>query len=222
MLTCCASRGKPAGVVAGKGFGSGKSLFSSDVNSKFMTVTRGVGGVDELAQYLDENSVQWGLISQRVGAGALARTKFIFLYFSGAKCKVVKRMRYTEWRGQAESALGGSGMIEWDRENQDEVNLDALLEKVLHSVVSDSGGADTSVGELRKAALEQIAHASEQVKRIKPSRKVRVAKGGGMLSKLGSSLMSLGSSLSFMSGGPRTALGVRALPHARGRPHASY
>ena len=59
----------------------------------------------------------------------MARTKHVFVYFSGAKCPMVKRMRYTERRPAAVSALGGGGMIDWDREYVADVNLDEVSAK---------------------------------------------------------------------------------------------
>eukprot|EP00966_Prymnesium_polylepis_P270215 6241975-Prymnesium_polylepis.1 len=55
-------------------------------------------------------------------------------------------MRYTERRGAAMQALGGGGMIDWDRENAVDVTLDQMFEKVLGSVVSDDGGAKHAIG----------------------------------------------------------------------------
>ena len=126
-MECCAARkGGGALRVPGIGFALGGGDDDAKVNKDFVTVGRGVGGVDELALSLDESAVQWGLVAQSVGSGAMARTKHVFVYFSGAKCPMVKRMRYTERRPAAVSALGGGGMIDWDREYVADVNLDEV------------------------------------------------------------------------------------------------
>ena len=129
-MECCAARkGGGALRVPGIGFALGGGDDDAKVNKDFVTVGRGVGGVDELALSLDEGAVQWGLVAQSVGSGAMARTKHVFVYFSGAKCPMVKRMRYTERRPAAVSALGGGGMIDWDREYVADVNLDEVCAK---------------------------------------------------------------------------------------------
>jgi len=136
----------------------------------------------------------------------MARTKFVFIYFSGAQCPMVRRMRYTERRPAAVEALGSGGMIDWDREHVADVTLDELLKHLLASVVADDGGADMSVGALREAALEQIQKASEQVKRIPPKGKGRRGRRGSLIEQMGRSLKSV-----FGAGGsgPRTALALR-------------
>ena len=161
LTTCCSNR--PGKGMSINPFGRNPDDPSIPANKNFITVGRGFGGVDELAASLDESKVMWGLIAQSVGSGSMARTKYVFLYFSGAKMSVVRKMRYTEKRPAAVEALGGGGMIDWDRENAADVHLDSLLEKVLSAVVADDANANMSVSSLRTAALDQIKKASEQV-----------------------------------------------------------
>ena len=181
--------------VAPQGSARGKNpMVNLSITDKFITVARGTGGVDELAMFLDESLVMWGLVKVVVGSGAMARSKFVFLYFSGAGMSTVKRMRFTERRPGAVAALGG-GMIDWDREHVKDVTLDTLLEKVLSAVVADDGGADMSVSAMREQALAQIKAAEEALKR-KPALKRGVSQGGrsGRVSQ----------------GGGKTALALRA------------
>ena len=150
-LQCCGTR-KP----------SSKYRLGISSAKEFTTVGRGAGGVDELAASLDESQVMFGL-AINVGSGGMARTKYVFVTFLGAKCPMVKRMRATEKRGAAIDACGGGGMIEWEPEFLG-CTLDAMLEKVLASVVADAGGdsESMSVSALREQALaEQALHQQE-------------------------------------------------------------
>ena len=128
---------------------------------------------------------------------------------------MVRRMRYTEKRPAAVEALGGGGMIDWDRENQADVHLDSLLEKVLASVVADDANANMSVASLKAGALEQIKKASEQVQRIAPTRKKKWRRpGAGRTSAVGGlvdGLRRLSNAMTGGGGGPptRTALALR-------------
>lgn len=151
-LQCCGTR-KP----------SSKYRLGISSAKEFTTVGRGAGGVDELAASLDESQVMFGLVAINVGSGGMARTKYVFVTFLGAKCPMVKRMRATEKRGAAIDACGGGGMIEWEPEYLG-CTLDAMLEKVLASVVADDGGdsESMSVSALREQALaEQALHQQE-------------------------------------------------------------
>ena len=157
-VTCCAAR-KPSGdklILPGR-----------NPDKEFVTLGRGMGGVDELATSLDETKVSFGLVPCTVGSGALARTKYVFLIFGGKKCPMVKRMRWMEKKGAAVEVCGGAGMIDWEREDATEVNLDLMLEKVLAAVVADDGGAGMSVQALREQALEQIKRAQAATPRKK-------------------------------------------------------
>jgi hypothetical protein len=101
-FTCCTSRPGNKGKL---------SLGQVKANKDFVTLGRGHGGIDDLAKSLDEKSVMWGLVSQQVGSGSMARNKYVFLYFSGSKCPMVRRMRYTERRPAAVEALGASAVF---------------------------------------------------------------------------------------------------------------
>ena len=156
-----------ASAVVKRPLNAAAKQFSGNPDDKFVTLGRGTGGIDELATKLDESSVVWGLVRVTVGSGSMARDKYVFLYFSGSKCPLVRRMRYTERRGAAVQALGGGGMIDWDREFVADVTLDEMLHKVLASVVADDGGAKMSVASLRAAALEQIKKAAEKPRPVR-------------------------------------------------------
>jgi hypothetical protein len=194
-VTCCAAR-KPSGdklILPGR-----------NPDKEFVTLGRGMGGVDELATSLDETKVSFGLVPCTVGSGALARTKYVFLIFGGKKCPMVKRMRWMEKKGAAVEVCGGAGMIDWEREDATEVNLDLMLEKVLAAVVADDGGAGMSVQALREQALEQIKRAQAATPRKKRG------KGGwlGDMTRTLSGRLS-GGRWSTSGGGPRTALALR-------------
>ena len=96
MLQCCAQRPGKQVRAAGTAALLGAKIGAESVNKEFKTVGLGHGGIEELSKSLNENAVTWGLIAQSVGSGTMARTKYVFLYFSGASVPMVKRMRYTE------------------------------------------------------------------------------------------------------------------------------
>ena len=55
---------------------------------KFQVLARGAGGIEELSSELpeDDASVVWGLVTCIIGSGTFARTKYIKVNLSGAKC----------------------------------------------------------------------------------------------------------------------------------------
>ena len=55
---------------------------------KFQVLARGAGGIEELSSELpeDDASVVWGLVTCIIGSGTFARTKYVKVNLSGAKC----------------------------------------------------------------------------------------------------------------------------------------
>ena len=49
----------------------------------FDLVGRGVAGVDELKEHLDDNEVYFGLLQIAIGSGSFQRSKNIFIHFNG-------------------------------------------------------------------------------------------------------------------------------------------
>ena len=165
----------------------------------------------------------WGLIAQSVGSGSMARTKYVFL--SPPRRVIASRLQvpdgpphalHREAARRGRGWLGGGGMRDWDRENQADVHLDSLLEKVLASVVADDANANMSVASLKAGnPFEQIKKASEQVQRIAPTRKKKWRRpGAGRTSAVGGlvdGLRRLSNAMTGGGGGPptRTALALR-------------
>ena len=58
------------------------------INGKFQVLARGAGGIEELSSELpeDDSSVVWGLVTCIIGSGTFARTKYVKVNLSGAKC----------------------------------------------------------------------------------------------------------------------------------------
>jgi hypothetical protein len=60
-------------------------------------VGRGVGGVEEMATFLDPKTVCFGLLRCDVGAasvgGVLSRQKYVAVHWNGEECPTIKRGR---------------------------------------------------------------------------------------------------------------------------------
>ena len=65
-----------------------QEVINGSIVSKFQVLARGAGGIEELSSELpeDDSSVVWGLVTCIIGSGTFARTKYVKVNLSGAKC----------------------------------------------------------------------------------------------------------------------------------------
>lgn len=62
----------------------------------------------------------------------------VFVNFHGEGCAILKRMKLNELKPAAIVALGGGGMIEFERERKSDTKLDAMLEQRAQQSRSES------------------------------------------------------------------------------------
>ena len=69
-------------------------------------VGRGVAGVDEMSEHLDDSKVFFGLVTIEVGSGSFKRSKSIFVHFNGEKHpKPLQRAKANKKMGQAQKLV---------------------------------------------------------------------------------------------------------------------
>lgn len=81
---------------------------AKESQAEFSVVGRGMAGLEEMKEILDDRKVWYGLLKVQIGSGNFMRTKQIFVNFLGEKCTAMKRGRAVRLRPFAEKALGYS------------------------------------------------------------------------------------------------------------------
>eukprot|EP01083_Nonionella_stella_P170217 578805_1 len=51
----------------------------------FNLIGRGVAGIDEMQEYLEDTKVYFGIVTFEIGSGSFKRNKSIFIHFNGEK-----------------------------------------------------------------------------------------------------------------------------------------
>jgi len=81
---------------------------AKESQAEFTVVGRGMAGLEDMKEILDDRKVWYGLFKVQIGSGNFMRTKQIFINFLGEKCTAMKRGRAVRLRPFAEKALGYS------------------------------------------------------------------------------------------------------------------
>lgn len=114
----------------------------------------------ELTKWLKDDAVYFGLLRMSFGGGRFRRTKWVYLYWSGAKVAPMARAKATGARAGIKSKLGASS-VDIEATSAEDVTLDAIIEKVRRSTAvdgKDDGGEDPySVDKFMKALEEEAA-----------------------------------------------------------------
>ncbi|ETO24310.1 actin binding protein, partial [Reticulomyxa filosa] len=116
----------------------------------FDLVGRGVAGVDEMREYLDDTKVYFGLLQIKVGTGSFARSKNIFIHFNGDKHP--KPLQ----RSQANKKLKAAKdmMSPWHAElvlaNKKECTIDEIFSRTKNAFVADNLGSEGGKLDLTK------------------------------------------------------------------------
>ena len=167
------SRGT-AVATAGKGSGNG----SGNGSGPLVLVGHGGGGVDEMASYLDDTKMMYGLLQVVIGSGFLARSKYVFVTFAGDACHGRVRMRLAARRGEARELLGGGAMVGYAIERRADAHIGGMLEQLAPHFVADNGG-ESSLAALRAELERQVKAAQEALRSEAQRKEQRRAAGSG-------------------------------------------
>lgn len=116
-------------------------------------VGAGSGGVEEMAAFMDESTVQWGLLRFTIGSGTFKRNKAILVHFNGEKASGVVKAKLN--RNTPEVAkLFGDTAAKLTMEEAVEVTLDNVLKLTSKLFTADSH-MDISIADI-KSDYEQM------------------------------------------------------------------
>ena len=127
-------------------------------------IARGVGGVDEMREALDDGAVSFGVARLRLGRGTFARYKSVFVHWSAPNAPVVRRGRANAMRGVVEARMSPCAMGV-TLEAREECATDAVVEALARVCAKDEGEGDSPrdfeerVATMRADVREQLAEA---------------------------------------------------------------
>lgn len=120
----------------------------------------GSGGIGQVPDYVDPESVSYALCRVPIGEGAFKREKFILLNFNLESCPALKRAKINTKKAEVKRALG-EFHAELTFGDKHDATVDAVMEKlvpVFAGVDSASGG--TSVSKLKADYEEMLKRAA--------------------------------------------------------------
>jgi len=146
-------------------------------------VGAGAGGVDEMATFLNEDTVQWGLLRFAIGSGTFKRNKMLLVHFSGINCSGLKRAKFNRNTPAAEKAFGDTN-FKLPVEEKSEMSLENILEQTKHVFAGDSLGDysiadmkadyESMVADTRKKAIEAMLKGDEETAKRKTAKEMGV------------------------------------------------
>jgi hypothetical protein len=125
----------------------------------------GGGSVLEMADWLQKDRVQYGLLRLSFGAGRYRRSKLVFIQWVGDEIGAVKRGRAMASEAAIKKALAPFAIaLKFGAGGLGELTAETLVEAVKKMVVTDSGGSEdanllTVADFLAALEEEQQAHA---------------------------------------------------------------
>jgi len=81
---------------------------AKESQADFTVVSKGMAGLEDMKEILDDRKVWYGLLKVQIGSGNFMRTKQVFINFLGENCSAMKRGRAVRLRPFAEKELGYS------------------------------------------------------------------------------------------------------------------
>ena len=105
-------------------------------DAAFNFVNAGSLSAPEMAKWLKEDAVLFGLLRMSFGAGRFKRTKWISLYWPGPKVGMVARAKATGARSGIKAKLGVTS-VDIEATGLEDVALDIIIEKVKRSTAVD-------------------------------------------------------------------------------------
>eukprot|EP00039_Didymoeca_costata_P021734 m.2888 g.2888 ORF g.2888 m.2888 type:complete len:526 (-) comp2609_c0_seq2:796-2373(-) len=123
-------------------------------------VGAGSGGVDEMQSYLDETSVQWGLLRFSIGSGTFKRNKFLLINFSGESCSGIKKAKFSKHLPEVEKAFGDTA-AKLNMGEKDELTLENVLKEGKRVLAGDDLG-DYSLADMKADYEKMISDARQK------------------------------------------------------------
>eukprot|EP01063_Lacrimia_lanifica_P008224 TRINITY_DN1530_c0_g2_i1.p1 TRINITY_DN1530_c0_g2~~TRINITY_DN1530_c0_g2_i1.p1 ORF type:complete len:825 (+),score=420.85 TRINITY_DN1530_c0_g2_i1:72-2546(+) len=120
---------------------------------------RGTSVLDEVAEFLDDEKVQFILTQMPLGSGTFKRNKWLFLTYVGEKVKMMTKAKHVQKSG-AVSEIFGSTHASLTLTQRDQVNLEYVLESLKHVFVADDG--TFSIAALREEITRNVEQAQEE------------------------------------------------------------
>ncbi|KAK3284944.1 hypothetical protein CYMTET_7430 [Cymbomonas tetramitiformis] len=130
------------------------------VMTKFKYAGYGVGGIEEMSDHMEDNTVMFGMLRFVFGKGKFQRTKYVLVHLNGEGTPVVKRGRYNAMRGEAEAELGQCHS-DVQIMGVEEFTVDNVLETLYKNSVNDDNidSSGFSLETLKKDMEEMVAQA---------------------------------------------------------------
>eukprot|EP00854_Cymbomonas_tetramitiformis_P004768 gene4768-5830_t len=128
--------------------------------TKFKYAGYGVGGIEEMSDHMEDNTVMFGMLRFVFGKGKFQRTKYVLVHLNGEGTPVVKRGRYNAMRGEAEAELGQCHS-DVQIMGVEEFTVDNVLETLYKNSVNDDNidSSGFSLETLKKDMEEMVAQA---------------------------------------------------------------
>jgi len=135
--------------------------------SMLEVVGRGGGGVEEMATFLRDEEVMWGLLRFELGSGSFARTKIVLLHFNGDDCPALRRSKLNALTGSVKSELrdgqdstGFQACVQFNRRS--EVSVESVLREASKCFIVDHVKEYTPAWGLQQyhdqIARERVSH----------------------------------------------------------------
>lgn len=102
-------------------------------------VGAGSGGVDEMRESLDENTVQWGLLRFSIGSGTFKRNKLLLIHFQGEHCSGLTKAKINKHGHLVEKDFGDTA-AKLTMSEKEEVTLENILSEGKRVLVGDNLG----------------------------------------------------------------------------------
>lgn len=144
-------------------------------------VGAGTGGVDEMKASLNPAAIQFGLLRFAFGKGTFARTKLLFVHFSGDQVSGIKRARTNAKKSDA-VALVGSTHAEYVIDHVDECAVDTIFTRMQKVFVSDDHSGTFSIASMKADYEAMILAAKMKALEAgeKHKRKTAIEMGAGL------------------------------------------
>eukprot|EP01083_Nonionella_stella_P011713 33255_1 len=133
----------------------------------FNLVGRGVAGVEEMAEYLEDDKVYFGVLVMEVGSGSFKRNKTIFVHFNGEKHpKPLQRAKANKKKATAQKLLSPYH-AELTLENAKQCSIDYVFHKVGRLFAADSATKGTTtfeIGSLKEEYKNKMKEARKKAR----------------------------------------------------------
>ena len=128
-------------------------------------VGRGVAGLHEMSEYLDDTKVFFGLITIEIGSGSFKRIKSIFVHFNGEDHpKPMQRAKANKKMASAQELLSPYHAM-LTLENKSQCSIDYVFQKMGNLFASDNavkGTTEFHIGSLKEQYKNKMAESMKK------------------------------------------------------------